>query len=81
VPAGLDLLPGVHAVEVTDHRVSAQVEPSGLAPLLQSLTAAGLYTLTSHPPSLEELFLRHYGVSDDGTTPTVADVTQRSPHV
>ena len=72
VPAGLDRLPGVHAVEVTDHRVSVQVEPAGLAPLLQSLTAAGLYTLTSHPPSLEELFLRHYGqASGDEATPAV----------
>ncbi len=66
VPSGLAMLPGVHAVEVTDHRVTAQVEPSGLAPLLKSLTAAGLYTLTSHPPSLEELFLRHYGVTEEG---------------
>ncbi|MGZ4626711.1 MAG: ATP-binding cassette domain-containing protein [Kineosporiaceae bacterium] len=69
VPSGLDRLPGVHSVEVTGHRVSAQVEPSGLAPLLQSLTAAGLYTLTSHPPSLEELFLRHYGVTDEAPPP------------
>jgi ABC-2 type transport system ATP-binding protein len=79
VPAGLDRLPGVHAVEVTDHRVSVQVEPAGLAPLLQSLTAAGLYTLTSHPPSLEELFLRHYGVAEEGTSP-VADPAERTEH-
>ena len=35
VPPGLDLLPGVHDVVVTDHRVSAQVEPAGLGPSLQ----------------------------------------------
>jgi ABC-2 type transport system ATP-binding protein len=45
--------------------VSASVEPSGLAPLLEALTAAGVRTLTSQPPSLEELFLRHYGTPDD----------------
>ncbi|HVN13631.1 MAG TPA: ABC transporter ATP-binding protein [Kineosporiaceae bacterium] len=73
VPPGLDRLPGVHDVEVAGNRVSAQVEPSGLAPLLQSLAAAGLHTLTSHPPSLEELFLRHYGAVDDG----VADAEGR----
>ena len=61
VPQGLELLPGVHDVVVVDHRVSAQVEPSGLAPLMQALTAAGLHALTSQPPTLEEVFLRHYG--------------------
>jgi polyether ionophore transport system ATP-binding protein len=81
VPPDLDQLPGVHAVEVTGHRVSAQVEPPGLAPLLQSLTAAGLYALTSHPPSLEELFLRHYGVTEEGTTPVVTGADQGTSHV
>jgi len=61
VPQGLELLTGVHDLVVAGHRVSAQVEPSGLAPLMQALTAAGLLTLTSSPPTLEDLFLRHYG--------------------
>jgi len=64
VPQHLDLLPGVHDVVVAGHRVSSQVEPSGLAPLMQALTAAGLHTLTSQPPTLEDLFLRHYGVAN-----------------
>jgi ABC-2 type transport system ATP-binding protein len=63
VPEGLERLPGVHDVVVVNHRVSAQVEPSGLEPIMQALTAAGLRTLTSQPPTLEDLFLRHYGVS------------------
>jgi ABC-2 type transport system ATP-binding protein len=71
VPQGLELLPGVHDVVVAGHRVSAQVEPSGLAPLMQALTAAGLHTLTSQPPTLEELFLRHYGPAV-GVAPTGA---------
>jgi len=49
---------------VTNHRVAAQVEPSGLAPLMEALTAAGLHTLTSQPPTLEELFLRHYSAAE-----------------
>ena len=52
VPQHLELLPGVHDVVVANHRVSAQVEPAGLAPLMQALTAAGLQTLTSSPPTL-----------------------------
>ncbi len=70
VPEGLELLPGVHDVVVVNHRVSAQVEPSGLQPMMQALTAAGLRTLTSQPPTLEDLFLRHYGVAPDA--PAVA---------
>ena len=61
VPEGLNQLPGVHDLVVENHRVSAQVEPHGLTPLLQALGAAGLQSLTSQPPTLEELFLRHYG--------------------
>jgi len=63
VPPGLESLPGVHDLVVANHRVSAQVEPSGLAPLMQALTAAGLQALTSQPPTLEDLFLRHYGAT------------------
>ena len=68
VPEGLQFLPGVHDVVVSDHRVSVQVEPSGLEPLMRALTAAGLHTLTSQPPTLEDLFLRHYGATTDDTT-------------
>jgi ABC-2 type transport system ATP-binding protein len=63
VPPGLDQLPGVHDLVVENHRVSAQVEPHGLAALMRALSAAGVQTLTSKPPTLEELFLRHYGVA------------------
>ena len=66
VPPGLDRLPGVHDVTVVNHRVSAQVDPPGLAPFLQALTAAGLKSLTSQPPTLEDLFLRHYGAGTFG---------------
>jgi ABC-2 type transport system ATP-binding protein len=67
VPPGLDLLPGVHDLVITNHRVNAQVEPAGLNHLMQALTAAGLQSLTSQPPTLEDLFLRHYGTGQDGT--------------
>ena len=46
---------------MTNHRISAQVEPAGLTHLMQALTTAGLKSLTSQPPTLEDLFLRHYG--------------------
>jgi ABC-2 type transport system ATP-binding protein len=84
VPTGLAGLPGVEGVQVSDHHVSAHVDASGLGPLMQALTAAGLRSLVSHPPSLEELFLRHYGqVSEaDGGAPTVPSQSEgRRQHV
>lgn len=41
-------------------RVTLQVDNDRLDALLQALTRAGVRTLTSRPPTLEELFLRHY---------------------
>jgi ABC-2 type transport system ATP-binding protein len=61
IPAvGLDRLPGVHALETDGLRVSCQVDADHLEGLLRALTAAGVRTLSSQPPTLEELFLRHY---------------------
>jgi ABC-2 type transport system ATP-binding protein len=60
VPEGLADLPGVHNVVVQGRRVTASVEPSGMAPLMAALSAGGVTAVTSQPPTLEELFLRHY---------------------
>ncbi len=53
-------MPGVHDLALTDHTVTCTVDPEGLAPLLTALTAAGVRTMTSTPPTLEELFLDLY---------------------
>ncbi len=63
VPPGLGELPGVHALDIEGSRVRCEVETSQLNGLLRELTAAGVRTLTSQPPTLEELFLRHYSPS------------------
>jgi ABC-2 type transport system ATP-binding protein len=60
VPAGMEYLPGVHDLVVAGHRVTASVESHGLAPMMTALGAGGLTSLTTAPPTLEELFLRHY---------------------
>ncbi|MET9493467.1 ABC transporter ATP-binding protein [Streptomyces sp. NPDC006552] len=57
---GLAALPGVHDLDVQGDRVRLQVDTAGLDAVLKALTAAGVRTLTSTPPTLEELFLRHY---------------------
>ena len=60
VPAGLAELPGVHDVVVQGRRVTASVEAKGMAALMAALGAGGVTAITSQPPTLEELFLRHY---------------------
>jgi ABC-2 type transport system ATP-binding protein len=60
VPTGVDALPGVHEVVVEGHRITASVDSAGLPALMTALGAAGVTALTSQPPTLEELFLRHY---------------------
>jgi ABC-2 type transport system ATP-binding protein len=60
VPEGIADLPGVHDVVVQDQRITASVEASGMAALMAALGAGGVTALTSAPPTLEELFLRHY---------------------
>ncbi len=59
-PGGLSGLPGVHGFEVRGGHVRFQVDPDELNAVLRSLTESGVRSLTSTPPTLEELFLRHY---------------------
>jgi ABC-2 type transport system ATP-binding protein len=61
---------GVSAVEVEGNHVRCSVTGS-VEPLLRTLAAAGVRHLVSREPSLEELFLAHYG-SVDGEAATDA---------
>jgi ABC-2 type transport system ATP-binding protein len=65
VPGGLEAVPGVHKVVVIDHRVTCEVEESGLAPLMAALSDGGMRSLTSQPPTLEEVFLERYQRTGD----------------
>jgi ABC-2 type transport system ATP-binding protein len=56
--AGLD---GVHDLSVDDGRVQFTVDSNRIAEVLPELGRLGVQGLTVAPPSLEELFLRHYG--------------------
>ncbi|MFI7649046.1 ATP-binding cassette domain-containing protein [Micromonospora sp. NPDC049460] len=58
---GLAALPGVHEVREVDGRIHLEIEPAHLDELLGHLVRFGVRALTSAPPTLEELFLRHYG--------------------
>ncbi|PSK98429.1 ABC-2 type transport system ATP-binding protein [Murinocardiopsis flavida] len=60
-PAGIADLPGVHGVEVDGGRLRCQVAPDRLDALFARLAGMGMRGLTAQPPTLEELFMRHYG--------------------
>jgi ABC-2 type transport system ATP-binding protein len=58
---GLADLPGVHGLRAdTRDRVRFEVDNDHLDTVLTALTAVGVRSLVSRPPTLEELFLRHY---------------------
>jgi ABC-2 type transport system ATP-binding protein len=59
-PTALDEVAGVHELTVTGTLVRCQVEPPALDEVLGRMHRAGLRSLTCRPPTLEELFLRHY---------------------
>jgi ABC-2 type transport system ATP-binding protein len=65
-PNGLARLPGVHDLDIQGRRVRLQVDTDGLDAVLRQLSESGVRSLTSTPPTLEELFLRHY--QDEGAT-------------
>jgi ABC-2 type transport system ATP-binding protein len=60
-PTGLETLQGVHDLVSEDHRVTFEVDTDHLDRAINALGGFGIRTLTSQPPTLEELFLRHYG--------------------
>ena len=60
-PVGLETLPGVHDLRIDGNRAFFEVDTTELDAALGVLHAAGVRSLTSQPPTLEELFLRHYG--------------------
>jgi polyether ionophore transport system ATP-binding protein len=56
----LESLPGVHDYTAAGDSVRFQVDSDRLDAVLRALAGAGVRSLTSQPPTLEELFLRHY---------------------
>jgi ABC-2 type transport system ATP-binding protein len=63
-PVALSTLPGVHQLELDANHLRMSVDPEALGPVLRALTDAGVVSLVSQPPTLEELFMRHYAVQD-----------------
>jgi polyether ionophore transport system ATP-binding protein len=72
---GLEALPGVHDPAFSDGHVRFDVDSDRLDGVLRHLAGFGVRSLRSAPPTLEELFLRHYGdeLAEDGVPLPVLD--------
>ncbi len=64
-PNGLASLPGVHDLDVEGNRVRCEVDTAQLDAVMRQLSASGIKSLVAQPPTLEELFLRHYEEEDE----------------
>ena len=58
---GLATLPGVHDLAASDGHVSFAVDEAELPAVLAAVATRNPRSIVANPPSLEELFLRHYG--------------------
>ncbi len=60
-PSPLASMPEVHDLEVEGDRATFAVDEADLPAVLAAASALGPSSIVANPPSLEELFLRHYG--------------------
>ncbi|MBJ8340933.1 ABC transporter ATP-binding protein [Antrihabitans sp. YC3-6] len=74
-PGDLSRIPGVEDITIDGNTVQCQVDSSHLGELIRVLGDIGVRTLVSAPPTLEELFLRHY--ETDGGAGNVARTTEK----
>ncbi|MFN3601272.1 MAG: ATP-binding cassette domain-containing protein [Dietzia sp.] len=59
---GLRRVPGVHDVEIDDDdEVRFQVDGDSVDEAVRALAPLGVRSLVAHPPTLEQLLMRHYG--------------------
>lgn len=59
--SGLEMLQGITELHTVGTHLEFRVDNRELGDALKHITEFGIKTLTSTPPSLEELFMRHYG--------------------
>jgi ABC-2 type transport system ATP-binding protein len=59
--SGLASLSGVHDVQVDNGRIHFDVDTDHIDAVIREVSALGVRNLVSRPPTLEQLFMRHYG--------------------
>jgi ABC-2 type transport system ATP-binding protein len=77
-PDSLVGLPGVHELSVAGSKVELEVDGDRIGEVMAHLALSGIRALTSRPPTLEELFLRHYDTTPGARTATGAGTRPRA---
>ncbi|MBF6097412.1 ABC transporter ATP-binding protein [Nocardia cyriacigeorgica] len=77
-PGDLSALPGVADVQLDDRTLRCQVDSEHLGELIRILGDTGVRSLVSQPPTLEELFMRHYSTNGDDSESGSAAATAGS---
>ncbi|GAB7142938.1 ABC transporter ATP-binding protein [Mycobacterium riyadhense] len=70
-PGDLTRIKGVEDITVDGNTLRAQVDSESLGELIRVLGHAGVRSLVSQPPTLEELFLRHYSTNGQKEVPAI----------
>ena len=65
-PANLNQLQGVHDVSRREEKWRFSVDANAMEAVMNALAPMGIKSLTAEPPTLEELFMRHYGDKLEG---------------
>lgn len=65
---GLNKLSGVHNIEEKDDEIFFQVDTEDIDAVIRHISQFGVIKLESAPPTLEDLFLRHYEQSGQSET-------------
>ena len=57
---------GIYDLLKLNEKWKFSVDTNAMVSVMQRLASMGIKSLVAEPPTLEELFIRHYGQSDDG---------------
>lgn len=57
---------GIYDLLKLNEKWKFSVDTNAMVSVMQRLASMGIKSLVAEPPTLEELFIRHYGESDDG---------------
>jgi ABC-2 type transport system ATP-binding protein len=60
-PESLATWQGIHDLRTDGHAIEFDADSAHLGHVMDALATAGITAITAAPPSLQELFLRHYG--------------------
>ena len=65
-PEGLERVKGIHNISLAQNNISFEVDTEELDTVIRYICQFGIQKMESAPPSLEELFMRHYDTTAGG---------------